>query len=132
MAENGTLVSPSRGERVFLVAAVVAVLAWSGIAPNDRLTWILEVAWVVAGVPLVWAAWSRFPLTRLRRLIAAGRAQADERNFLAARGNLLAQERRGLSARGNDEAGGGHQQSAAHALHLWNSSRKLDAREALQ
>ena len=65
MAGTGSIVTPSRGERVFLVAAVLAALAWSGIAPHDRLTWVLEVAWVAAGVPLVWWAWPRFPLTRL-------------------------------------------------------------------
>ena len=65
MAGTGTLAIPSRGERALLLAIVLGALAWSGIAPVDRLTWVLEVAWVAAGVPLVWLAWRRFPLTRL-------------------------------------------------------------------
>jgi len=65
MAGTGPIQSPPYGERAFLVAAVAAALAWSAVAPVDRLTWLLEVMWVVAGVPLVWACWRRFPLTRL-------------------------------------------------------------------
>ena len=65
MAGTGTIVTPSRVERGVLVAGVLLALAWSGVAPVDRLTWVLEVAWVAAGVPLVWFAWRRFPLTRL-------------------------------------------------------------------
>ena len=65
MAGTGTLAIPSRGERALLLAIVLGALAWSGIGPVDRLTWVLEVAWVAAGVPLVWLAWRRFPLTRL-------------------------------------------------------------------
>jgi putative membrane protein len=56
---------PSRGEGIALVVIVVAVLIWSGIMPNDALTWIMEVIWVVVGLPLVLLTWKRFPLTRL-------------------------------------------------------------------
>lgn len=44
---------------------VVAGLAWSGIAPVSRLTWLMEVVWVLVGLPLVVRGWRRFPLTRL-------------------------------------------------------------------
>lgn len=54
-----------RGERLALVVGVLAALIASGIAPHDRLTWFMEVIWVVIGLPLVIALWSRFPLTRL-------------------------------------------------------------------
>lgn len=49
----------------FLLAVVALVLVWSGIAPNDRLTWLMEIAWVLAAIPLL--LWTRrgFPLTRL-------------------------------------------------------------------
>lgn len=49
----------------FLLGAVGAALLWSGLAPTDRLTWLLEVIWVVAAIPLLLATRRRFPLTRL-------------------------------------------------------------------
>jgi len=48
-----------------LLTFVVAALVLSGIRPYDRLTWFLEVVWVIVGVPLVVATWRRFPLTTL-------------------------------------------------------------------
>jgi putative membrane protein len=65
MAGTGTLAVPSRREGWAAAAVVLAALAWSGIAPYDRLTWVLEVVWVLLGLPLVAWAWGRFPLTRL-------------------------------------------------------------------
>ena len=53
MAGTGRLRSPSRREGIGLVVLVVGALLWSGIAPHDRLTWLLEVVWVIAGLPLV-------------------------------------------------------------------------------
>ena len=55
----------TRIERQVLIALVVLALVWSGIAPADRLTWLLEVIWVMLGLPLVIGFWGRFPLTRL-------------------------------------------------------------------
>lgn len=52
-------------EALGLLAAVVAMLVWSGIAPNDRLTWFMEVIWVLAAIPLLLATRARFPPTRL-------------------------------------------------------------------
>lgn len=57
--------TPRRIEGWLLVGVVVAVLAWSGIAPHSLGTWALEVVWIVAGLPLVLSCWRRFPLTRL-------------------------------------------------------------------
>lgn len=65
MADTGTIHSPSRREGLFLVALVLGVLVWSGIAPHDRLTWLMEVVWVLVGLPLVLLTRHRFPLTRL-------------------------------------------------------------------
>ena len=48
-----------------LLALVLAVLAWSGVAPHDRFTWVLEVAPVLIGVPVLLATGRRFPLTPL-------------------------------------------------------------------
>lgn len=56
---------PTRGEAGFLVLIVLLVLAWSGYAPRDRLTWAMEVIWVVIGLPLIMLSWKRFALTRL-------------------------------------------------------------------
>lgn len=58
-----------QGESVWelrlLLALTLAALIYSGIAPYDRLTWALEVSWVVVGVPLLIATRRHFPLTPL-------------------------------------------------------------------
>lgn len=59
------IASVSRAEGLALLTGVLAVLAWSAIAPTDRLTWFMEVIWVIAGIPLLLATRKRFPLTRL-------------------------------------------------------------------
>ena len=48
-----------------LLAVVLAVLAWSGVHPHDRFTWLLEVAPVLIGAPVLLATGRRFPLTPL-------------------------------------------------------------------
>jgi putative membrane protein len=48
-----------------LLAAVLAILAASGVGPTDRLTWLLEVAPVLLAVPVLVATRRRFPLTPL-------------------------------------------------------------------
>jgi putative membrane protein len=50
---------------LFLLAAVLAALAWSGIAPHDRATWWAEVMPVLIAAPLLAATWRRFPFTPL-------------------------------------------------------------------
>ena len=54
----------SRYEIALLISAG-AVLVWSGIAPRDRFTWLLEVAPVLIGAPILVALRQRFRLTRL-------------------------------------------------------------------
>ncbi len=49
---------------VFL-GLLLPVLVWSGIGPHDRLTWFLEVAPVLIGVPLILVFQTRFPLSTL-------------------------------------------------------------------
>lgn len=51
--------------RAFLVLCTVAAagLVLSGIGPEDRITWWLEVAPVIIAVPLLGATLGRFPLT---------------------------------------------------------------------
>jgi putative membrane protein len=47
------------------LAVVLAVLVWSGVAPHDRFTWVLEVLPVLIGLPILLATAKRFPLTTL-------------------------------------------------------------------
>lgn len=44
---------------------VVAALIWSGISPNDRLTWAMEIAPVLIALPILIGTARRFPLTRM-------------------------------------------------------------------
>ena len=53
---------PARHEAWLLIAIVTGALLWSAIAPTDRLTWFMEVVWVIAGLPLALRNWRRFPL----------------------------------------------------------------------
>jgi len=61
----------SKRELAFLLFAVTALLVWSGIAPADRLTWFMEVVWVLIGVPIL-VATRRRALTRLLYWLIAG------------------------------------------------------------
>jgi putative membrane protein len=57
--------SCTRNEALGLLAVVLSVLVWSGITPHHRLTWFMEVIWVLVAIPLLLATHRRFPLTRL-------------------------------------------------------------------
>ncbi len=48
-----------------LSATLLALFIWSGVAPRDRLTWVLEVAPVVIGLAILAATYTRFQFTRL-------------------------------------------------------------------
>ncbi|WP_409495858.1 DUF2238 domain-containing protein [Amycolatopsis sp. cmx-11-12] len=54
-----------RTEGILLAGVVLAVLAATGIQARSPGTWLLEVVWVLIGLPLVVALRTRFPLTRL-------------------------------------------------------------------
>ena len=56
---------PSRREPRILLALGLGLLVLSGIGPHDRLTWLLEVAPILLGVPLLVATYCHFPLTPL-------------------------------------------------------------------
>lgn len=60
--------------RIALVAAVFTALVLSGVGPYDRATWVLEVAPVLVGLPLVLVTQRRFPLSRLLLALLAGHA----------------------------------------------------------
>jgi putative membrane protein len=51
--------------QVAWVVVFAIVLVWSGIAPKDTATWMLEVAPAVAGATILLVTHKRFPLTRL-------------------------------------------------------------------
>lgn len=57
--------NPSDRRLVWFVALLAPILLWSGWGPHDRLTWFLEVAPVLIGVPLILAVRKRFPLSTL-------------------------------------------------------------------
>ena len=47
------------------VVALTSFLAWSGVFPNDRIVWVLEVFWVAIAI-VMWAVWlRRKPVTAL-------------------------------------------------------------------
>ncbi len=52
-------------EPILMAALTVLVLIVSGYQPHDRLTWWLEVSWVLAGVPVLCVTGRWFPLTPL-------------------------------------------------------------------
>lgn len=52
-------------ELVALLAVVSAALLWSAIRPHDYLTWLLEVAPVLIGAPILLATHGHFPLSML-------------------------------------------------------------------
>lgn len=53
---------------------VVAALVWSGIAPYERGTWVLEVAPAVIALPILFFTRRRFPLTTLLYVLIAAHA----------------------------------------------------------
>ncbi len=61
MATDG--LSSTEGWSLLLIVLLASAL--SGIGPEDRLTWVLEIAPVFIGLPLVLATKRNFPLTPL-------------------------------------------------------------------
>lgn len=52
-------------EKPVLAILTVLALVLSGLDPFDRLTWVLETAPVMLGLPVLWVTHRRFPLTPL-------------------------------------------------------------------
>ena len=67
-------IPPTRAERAWLLAIVIAALLWSALAPRDRMTWFMEVVWVIVALPVITLDWRRFPLTRLLCWLLAAHA----------------------------------------------------------
>ena len=59
--------------RMLLIATVISIIL-SGLSPKDRLTWFLEIAPVLIGIPILVATYTRFPLTPLLYRLLAGHA----------------------------------------------------------
>ena len=55
----------ARREPLVLLVLGLAALVASGVGPRDRFTWLLEVAPVLIGAPLLVGTYRRFPLTPL-------------------------------------------------------------------
>lgn len=56
---------------ITLAAVVAAALVVSGIAPTDRVTWVMEVLPVVIAGAVIAATWKSFPLTTLLCVLVA-------------------------------------------------------------
>jgi putative membrane protein len=68
------LTIPGPIERRALLFGVVFALIASAIGCKDPMTWVLEVIWIIAAVPLLIWSWPRFPLTRLLCWLLAAHA----------------------------------------------------------
>lgn len=44
---------------------LILLLLWSGLAPYDRVTWLMEVLPVLIVLPLLWWSKNRYPLTNM-------------------------------------------------------------------
>jgi putative membrane protein len=65
---------PARGEARLLLAGIVIALIVSCLVARDRMTWLMEVVWVILALPLIAARWRAFPLTRLLCWLLAAHA----------------------------------------------------------
>jgi len=52
-------------EKLILLITTLAVLAWSGVEPVDRLTWVFEVLPVLIGLAIILPTHHSFPLSML-------------------------------------------------------------------
>jgi putative membrane protein len=56
---------------LWLFVAVLPVLIWSGVSPHDHATWLLEIAPILIGFPLIAVSARRFPLSTLLLVLIA-------------------------------------------------------------
>src|SRR5256885_879856 len=59
------MTTSSRNELVALFVVGAVALVWSGIAPFDRETWVMEIFPIAFALPVLYFTRSRFPLTRM-------------------------------------------------------------------
>ncbi len=60
-----TLITPGPIERRVLVFGVIAAIVISYFGCKDPLTWLLEIIWILIGLPWIAWKWKTFPMTRL-------------------------------------------------------------------
>jgi putative membrane protein len=65
---------PEKNLSIFLLLSFWGVFIWSGIRPNDRFTWVLEVLPAVVALAVLLATYRRFRFTRLAYLLMWGQA----------------------------------------------------------
>jgi len=69
-----TTASPTPLWQTGLALVVLAALVASGVAPFDRITWLMEVAPVIVALPLLILTRHRYPLTRLLYVLIVAHA----------------------------------------------------------
>jgi putative membrane protein len=71
---NATTARAVEPRHLVLLAAVAVVFLWSGLAPKDRVTWLLEVFPVLLALPVLATTYHRFRLTELVYFLIASHA----------------------------------------------------------
>ena len=62
--QTASIARPPRPAEAWVLVALVAVaLVVSGLLARDRMTWLMEVVWVIVGLPFIAWRWKAFPLT---------------------------------------------------------------------
>jgi putative membrane protein len=59
------MTTSSRNELAVLFVIGAAAFVWSGIAPYDRETWVMEIFPIAFALPVLYLTRKRFPLTRM-------------------------------------------------------------------
>jgi len=70
-AMAGIVRPPTRTEGWILAGVVALALAASAVGARDRMTWFMEVVWVIVALPLIAWRWRVFPLTLVLSVLLA-------------------------------------------------------------
>lgn len=65
MNRQGRAMPPRTPWLVGASFVLLALLVWSGLAPYDRATWLMEVIPVMIALPVLWFTYGKHPLTTL-------------------------------------------------------------------
>jgi len=69
---SASIARPPRPAEAWGLALIVAgALVVSGLLARDRTTWLMEVVWVILGLPFIAWRWRAFPLTLLLCVLLA-------------------------------------------------------------